>query len=301
MSPVPVPAAKLMRWATYASVSVACLLIAGKFYAWLVTDSVSLLSTLIDSMIDAAASVISLIAVRHALEPADREHRFGHGKAEALAGLAQSAFIVGSAMFLLVEAVQRLFNPKNIEHTDIGYEVMAASIALTTALILFQRYVVRQTGSVAISADSTHYQTDILTNISVVFSLFLVSHFGVQWADPLIAIGIAFFILYSAWQIAHEVLQILMDRELPDEDRQRIREIALAVDGVKGVHDLRTRSSGIQTFIQLHLQISGEMKLVDAHRIADAVELQVSAAFRNAEVIAHQDPDGIDEDHYDFN
>jgi ferrous-iron efflux pump FieF len=284
-------AARLMRWATYASVTVAGLLIASKFMAWLLTDSVSLLSTLIDSMIDAAASLINLIAVKHALEPADEEHRFGHGKAEALAGLAQSAFIVGSAMFLLIEAGQRIFNPKSLTHTEIGYGVMAFSIVLTLALIIFQRYVVRQTGSVAIRADSVHYQTDILTNISVIVSLFLVSYFGFEWADPLVAIGIAFFILYSAWQIATEVLQILMDRELPDEDRKRIRDIALAEEGVLGVHDLRTRSSGIQTFIQLHLQISGEMKLVDAHQIADAVELKISAAFKNAEVIAHQDPD----------
>ena len=299
-SPDRVSAERLMRYATYASVSVACLLIASKFAAWLATDSVSLLSTLIDSILDAAASLINLVAVRHALEPADREHRFGHGKAEALAGLAQSAFIVGSAMFLLVEAGHRAFHPKAIEHTEIGYIVMVFSIVLTAVLVLFQRYVVRRSGSVAISADSLHYQTDILINLSVIISLFLASQLGLEWADPLFAFGIAIYIIHSAWRIGTEVFQILMDRELPDEDRQRIREIALREDGVSGLHDLRTRSSGTQVFIQLHLQMDGEMKLKDAHKIADAVEQKISAAFLNAEVIVHQDPEGIDEDHREF-
>jgi len=293
-------AERLMRYATYASVSVACLLIATKFAAWLATDSVSLLSTLIDSILDAAASLINLVAVRHALEPADREHRFGHGKAEALAGLAQSAFIVGSAMFLLVQAGQRMFHPKAIEHSEVGYAVMVFSILLTAVLVLFQRYVVRRSGSVAISADSLHYQTDILINFSVIVSLFLASQLGLEWADPLFAVGIAAYIIHSAWQIGTEVFQILMDRELHDDERQRIRDIALGEDGVSGLHDLRTRSSGTQVFIQLHLQMDGEMKLKDAHKIADVVEFKIAAAFKNAEVIVHQDPEGLDEDHREF-
>jgi len=287
---------RLMRWATYASVSVASLLIATKFMAWLATDSISLMSTLIDSTLDAAASLINLIAVRHALEPADREHRFGHGKAEALAGLAQSAFIAGSAVFLLFEAGQRVVNPRAIGNSNLGYAVMVFSIVLTVMLVVFQRHVIRRSGSVAISADSLHYQTDILINISVIVSLFLASELGLTWADPVFAAGIAFYIIRSAWQIGSEVFQILMDRELPEEDRQRVREIVITEPGVIGMHDLRTRSSGTQVFIQLHLQLDGEMKLKDAHRIADSVELKIAAAFENAEVIVHQDPDGVDED-----
>ena len=162
---------RLMRLATYASVTVACVLIASKFAAWIYTDSVSLLSTLIDSVLDVAASVVNLIAVHHSLQPADHEHRFGHGKAEALSGLAQSAFISGSAAFLLIEAIQRIFEPKLIENTEIGYAVMVFSIVLTVLLVAFQRYVVRRSGSVAISADSLHYQTDVLINLSVIVSL----------------------------------------------------------------------------------------------------------------------------------
>jgi len=292
--------AQLMRWATYASVSVACLLIGAKILAWLSTDSVSLLSTLIDSTLDAAASLINLIAVRHALEPADREHRFGHGKAEALAGLAQSTFILGSAMFLLVEAGQRALEPKPLDNTELGYAVMVFSIVLTVFLVIFQRFVVRRSGSLAISADSLHYQTDILINFSVIISLFLTSQLHLTWADPLIAAGIAFYIIHCAWQIGGTVLQVLMDRELPDEDRQKIGDLALSIDGVSGLHDLRTRSSGAHVFIQLHLQMDGNMRLNEAHEIADQVEQKISAAFKTAEVIVHQDPDDLDEGHRDF-
>lgn len=296
-----ISASTLMQWATYASVSVACVLIVGKFYAWMVTDSVSLLSTLIDSLLDAAASIVNLLAVRHALQPADREHRFGHGKAEALAGLAQSAFITGSAVFLLIEAFERLLNPKAIVATDAGYIVMVFSIVLTIGLVIFQRYVVKKSGSLAISADSLHYQTDVLINASVILSLYLASQFDWPLADPIFAIAIAAYIIYTAWQIGSGAFNILMDHELPDVDRERIREIVMAQPGVLGMHDLRTRSSGTQEFIQLHLELDGEMKLNDAHVIADRVELEVGKAFPNADVMVHEDPEGIEEEQTTFN
>jgi len=291
---------RLMQWATYASVSVAGVLIVTKFVAWLMTDSVSILSTLIDSFLDAAASLVNLIAVRHALQPADKEHRFGHGKAEALAGLAQSAFIFGSAMFLFLEAGERFVNPRSIDNTTVGYAVMVFSIVATIGLVIFQKYVVARSGSTAISADSLHYQTDILVNLSVILSLFLVSRMDIKWADPAFAIGIAAYIVYSAWQIGREAFQILMDRELPDEDRKRIKDIVLEQKGVLGMHDLRTRSSGLQVFIQLHLEMDGNMPLSEAHEIADAVESKIEAAFPNAEVIVHEDPEGLDEGHVEF-
>ena len=284
-----------MRLATYASVSVATILIAAKFAAWILTDSVSLLSTLIDSLLDAAASLINLFAVHHALQPADDEHRFGHGKAEPLAGLAQSAFIVGSAAFLIIEAAERFFHPRAIEHEDIGYAVVVFSIVLTVALVAFQRYVVRKSGSVAISADSLHYQTDVLINGSVLVSLFLASEMGFTFADPAFALGIAAYIIWTAWQIGTQALNILMDHELPDDERRRIVEIATGEDGVEGVHDLRTRSSGTQVFIQMHVEMDGDMTLRRAHEIADAVEIKVQNAFPNAEVIVHQDPEGVED------
>jgi len=288
-------AARLMRLATYASVSVAGILIVAKIVAWMLTDSVSLLSTLIDSLLDAAASMVNLIAVRHALQPADAEHRFGHGKAEPLAGLAQAAFIVGSAVFLMIEAGERIVHPTVIHHATVGYGVMVFSIVLTVLLVAFQRYVVKKSGSVAISADSLHYQTDVLINGSVLVSIFLASEMGFTVADPIFAIGIAMFIIWTAWKIGIEALNILMDHELPPEDRRRIVEIACAQDGVEGVHDLRTRSSGTQVFIQMHVEMDGDMPLREAHEIADVVELEVGRAFPNAEVIVHQDPEGVED------
>ena len=287
-------AAKLMRWATYASVSVASVLIVTKIVAWLFTDSVSLLSTLIDSLLDAAASVINLVAVHHALQPADDEHRFGHGKAEPLAALAQSAFIVGSALFLIFESFERIFHPTKIMNPEIGYGVMVFSILITVGLVIFQRYVVRQSGSLAIGADSLHYQTDVMINGSVLVSIFLVTELGIILADPIFAIGIALFISFMAWKIGIEALNILMDSELPDGDRRKIIEIACAQDGVEGVHDLRTRSSGSKVFIQMHIEMDGDMPLYRAHEIADVVELAVGAAYPKSEVIVHQDPNDIE-------
>lgn len=289
-------AARLMRWATYAAVGMASTLIVVKFVAWLMTDSVSLLSTLIDSFLDVAASTVNLLAVRHALEPADEEHRFGHGKAESLAGLAQSAFIAGSAVFLLLQAGERLYNPSPIDNTMVGYGVMVFSIVATVALVVFQKYVARRTQSLAINADSAHYTMDVLVNISVIVSLFLASEMGWAIADPLFAIAIAFYILHGAYEIGIEAYHVLMDRELPDEDRDQIRELALSHPQVNGLHDLRTRQSGPDVFIQMHLEMSGDITLHTAHDIAEQVMHMVEESYPRAEVLVHQDPHGIDEE-----
>lgn len=288
--------ARLMRLATYASVGVAGTLILAKFAAWAATDSVALLSTLIDSVLDAAASLINLFAVRHALQPADREHRFGHGKAEPLAGLAQAAFISGSAVFLVIEAGQRLLNPKPVANTEAGLWVMGLAIGMTLALVLFQKFVVRRTGSVAISADSLHYQTDLLVNVSVIVSLLLATELGWTLADPLFALAIAAYILHGAWGIGKGALALLMDQELPEAARARIRELVVSHPGVIGMHDLRTRSSGTQTFIQLHLELTGHMTLLEAHEIAEQVMYKIQDAFPDAEVLIHEDPHGIQEE-----
>jgi ferrous-iron efflux pump FieF len=289
-------AGRLMRMATYAAVGTASTLIVVKFGAWLMTDSVSLLSTLIDSFLDVAASTVNLLAVRHALEPADQEHRFGHGKAESLAGLAQSAFISGSAVFLLLQAGERLYNPSVITNTPIGYAVMVFSIFATIALVVFQKYVAKRTQSLAIVADSTHYSMDVLVNISVIVSLFLASELGWQIADPLFAIAISFYILHGAYEIGVEAYHILMDRELPQDDRERIHALASEHPQVISVHDMRTRQSGPDLFIQMHLEMSGKLSLFQAHDVADAVMFKVKKAYPRAEVLIHQDPSGIKEE-----
>lgn len=291
---------RLMRLATYAAVAVAIVLILIKFAAYLLTGSVSMLSTLIDSLLDAAASLVNLVAVRHALTPADREHRFGHGKAEALAGLGQAAFIAGSAVFLLVQAGGRLYRPAPIEEAGIGIAVMLVSMALTAALVLFQRRVIRKTRSLAISADSLHYAGDVAVNLGVLLALLLSTRFGWLVADPLFALCIGGYIVFNAWQIARLAYDMLMDRELPDADRERIKQIARAHPRVRDLHDLRTRMSGRKSFIQFHLEMDGTMTLTEAHKLADEVESAILREFPGTEVIIHEDPEGVAEDRARF-
>lgn len=287
---------RLMRRATYASMAVAITLILAKTVAWTMTGSVAMLSTLVDSVLDAAASLINLLAVRHSLQPADREHRFGHGKAEPLAGLGQAMFIGASALFLLYQAVSRFLDPQPVSEGGVGIAVMVLSIVLTIALVWFQRRVIRRTGSVAISADSLHYVSDLMVNGGVILAMVLATQFGLQTADPIIAALIGLYILYSAAQIGRGAYDQLMDREFEEEDRVRIKEIVAGHPEVGGVHDLRTRMSGVRSFIQFHIELDGRMALAEAHRVADEVEAAVLAAFPAAEVIIHQDPDDLDDD-----
>lgn len=286
---------RLMRLATYASVVAACALIVIKLAVWILTGSVSILSSLLDSLLDAGASLVNLLAVRHALTPPDREHRFGHGKAEPLAGLMQSAFIAGSAALLMVEAVKRLGAPQPVPHSGAGIAVMVVSIAVTVALVLFQRRVIARTNSTAIRADSLHYAGDILVNGTVIAALVLSEWLDAPILDPVFGGAIALYIVYSAWQIVRLSLDMLMDRELPDTERQRIKETCLAHPEVRSVHDLRTRVAGPDIFIQAHLEMDGEISLHQAHVISDEVEAKLKTLFPGAEVIIHQDPAGVEE------
>jgi len=291
---------RLMRRATSASVAVATTLIIAKVIALMMTGSVSVLSSLIDSSMDVLASLINFFAVRHALQPADREHRFGHGKAEPLAALGQAAFIAGPAVFLAIEAGTRLLRPRPIDNAETGIPVMALAIVLTLALVGYQRYVVRKTGSTAIQADAVHYETDLLVNGSVIVALGLSRWLDWRLADPLFGGAIALYLLRAAWLILRRAFDLLMDREFVEAERDRIREIVMSHPNAKGMHDLRTRSSGIQPFIQFHLELDGEMSLYDAHVIADQVEMMVKKAYPGAEVIIHQDPEGIVEERARF-
>jgi len=288
---------RLARIATYASVSVALMLVSIKTVAWFATDSVSVLSSLLDSLLDVLASTVTLFAVRKAQEPADREHRFGHGKAEPLAALAQSAFIGGSAALLLFEAGHRFFHPRPVERPELGIAVLAFTIVVTLVLVAFQVWVARRSGSIAISADSLHYKGDLLMNAAVIGALFLGGWLGWTYADPVFATVIALYILVNAWSIVSEALDMLMDRELPDADREHIYAIARAHPETHRAHDLRTRRSGQMTFIQMHLEMDPNISLFRAHQIADEVELLILEAFPGAQVIIHQDPEGFDEHH----
>jgi ferrous-iron efflux pump FieF len=283
-----------MRRATLAAVAVAVILIALKGTVFWFTGSIAMLGTLTDSLLDGAASLLNLFAVRASLAPADREHRFGHGKAEALAGLGQSIFIFGSAAYIVFEAVRRLLDPQPVAYSGAGIAVVVVAIVLTLALVAYQRHVVSETRSLAIEADSIHYRGDLFMNLSVIAALVLSGYLGFHWADPAFGILIAALIAWSAAKIVINAFDQLMDREFSEEDRDRIMDIARQHPEVVNLHELRTRTSGIYSFIQFHLELDGGISLTEAHRISDEVESEVMTAFPGAEVIIHQDPAGIE-------
>ncbi len=279
----------LIKLAATASVLTAVILLSVKAYAWWISGSVSVLASLVDSSIDALASMVNYIAVRYAMQPADKDHRFGHGKAESLAGLGQSCLIMASAVYLLVQGVDHLVEPRPLLHMETALAVMLFSIGLTAALVLFQRYVVRKTHSVAIKADSLHYLSDLLTNLGIIVALWLTTLGWVQM-DAILAIAISLYIFYTAVTIWSESIQHLLDRELPEEEQKRIKSIALTHADVLGVHELRTRQSGRDKIIQLHLELDRNLPLWRAHRICDEVEFGIQTEFPNADILLHQDP-----------
>ncbi len=279
-----------MRLASYASVVMALTLIALKLWAWYATDSVALLSSLADSLLDLVASLITLFAVKVAVSPADREHRFGHGKSEGIAGLAQALIVTGSAAYVGVEAVTRLLAPSPVMQPGLGLGVMFVSLVLTVGLVVFQGFVVRQTGSLAISADAVHYKADILTNVAVLGAIFASAQWQWHILDPLLGLVVVVLILLAVRIIAIDAIDVLLDRELPEDDRQRIKDIVVTHPGVKGIHDLRTRSAGAAQFIQFHLELDAGISLAEAHEICDAVESDVQNKFPGAEVLIHADP-----------
>lgn len=291
----PLAAATLMRRATYASISVAGAMVMVKLVAWFLTGSVSLLSSLLDSLLDAAASLVNLIAIHQALTPADREHRFGHGKAEPLASLGQSAFITGSAVLLIIQGLQHLLRPAPVTNTGIGIAVMVFAVIVTFALVRYQQHIIRRTGSLVVSADELHYRSDLILNGAVIVSLVATTVLNWPFVDPLFGIAIGLWIIYGAWRVARKAIVQLMDQELPDDARARIRRIALAHPQVRAVHDLRTRAAGPDAFVQIHLEMDGDLTLREAHRISDSVEADILVAFPQAEVMIHQDPEGVEE------
>jgi ferrous-iron efflux pump FieF len=286
---------RLMRLASLASMSVAVVLVAAKAAAWLITDSVAMLSSLIDSALDLVSSLITFLAIRQALVPADEEHRFGHGKAEALAGVAQAGFIAASAGGLVLTVVDRFLHPRALQEEMTGVGVSVLAVVLTLGLMTFQTYVVRRTRSLAITADRAHYTTDFVTNVAVGLGIVASTRLNEPLIDLAVALGVAAYLVTGAWTIGRTSIDVLMDRELPEEDRRRILDIVQRQPGVRSVHDLRTRSSGLTKFIQLHVVLHPTMSLGRAHVMGDAIQAAVEEAFPQAEVILHIDPWNDDE------
>ncbi|PLP95780.1 divalent metal cation transporter FieF [Pseudomonas sp. FFUP_PS_473] len=280
---------RLLRLATRASLAVACTLVLAKAIGWWLSGSVSLLAGLTDSLLDSVSSFLNLLAVHYALRPADDNHRYGHGKAETLAGMAQALFIGVSAVLIGIQAYHRLETPEPLGNTNVGIGVMVLSLVLTAALLMLQARVIRITGSTAIRVDSLHYRSDMLLNGSILLALVL-AMFGWPQLDAYFGLGIALYILWSALQIARESTAILMDTSLPEDVSEEMLALACSVKGVVGAHDLRTRISGQHWFVQLHLELPGDLPLREAHSLCEEAAAAINERFPRAEVLVHADP-----------
>jgi cation diffusion facilitator family transporter len=292
----PVAAKAIVGRVTALSVATACALAAMKLGAVLASGSVAVLASLADSALDVFASVVTFFAVRYAAQPADNEHRFGHGKAETFAALVQAGVITLSAALLAREAVNRFLNPSAIAHGGWAIAVMVVSIAATIGLVWAQSHAVRKTGSLAVTGDRLHYSSDLAANFAVILGVIL-AMFGAGWADPLVAAGIAAWLLWGAWQIAVGAYNQMMDRELPDEDRDRIRALALDDPAVLQVHDLRTRASGPLVHVQFHADLDPALTLEAAHKVMVEAEKRILAVYPGADILIHPDPAGRAESH----
>jgi len=281
--------------AALASVATATFLMALKGWAVTATGSVAMLGSLADSALDLVASLVTLLGVHVAARPADRTHRFGHGKAEALAALFQVMVITASACGIGWRAIDRLIRGEITANAEYGMGVSIVAILVTLLLVAYQRRVIAATGSVAIGADHVHYQSDLLLNGAVIAALALDQFAGLPAADPLFGVAIAFWLLWGAWRASIQAIDQLMDKEWPEEKRRRFLEVAGTHSELIGIHDLRTRTSGTTDFVQFHVWVDRDMSVAQAHEVMDQIEAKLMAEFPDTEILIHPDPD----DHVD--
>jgi len=290
----------LVRSASIASLLVASTLIVLKYYGWVTTTSVSLLASLADSLIDFLASVFVFVAISYSMLPADAKHRFGYGKSEGLAAFIQSLLIGISGIYVCFEAIKRLLNPSQINQPSTAIWIILVSIVLTLALVMYQKYVVKKSKSIAIESDRYHYLTDTYINLSVLFSIAITGWTRFVFIDALVGLLISGVILYTSVTLLKKSFKILLDQEIQSDDRDRIREIALDHPKVLGFHDLRTRDTGRNYIIQFHLELDPNMSLLESHEITDEVTDNVLKLYPDSELIIHTDPLGIDEERDPF-
>nr|WP_253308404.1 cation diffusion facilitator family transporter [Rickettsia endosymbiont of Ceutorhynchus assimilis] len=283
----------LIKSASYLSFTIAAIILIIKTYGWFITNSQSMLASLIDSMLDISSSFVNLIAIRFAFQPPDYHHRFGHGKVQDLTIFSQSMFFFASALFTSFSSFKSLADgsyPENIAH---GTNVMYLCIFLTVILVLYQTYVIKKTHSEIIKVDKLHYFTDLLTNILVIISINLSGRFW--FIDPLFGVAISLYIFYASYSLFKKAFKNLIDQELPEEDRRKIIEIVNKHKKIRGMHDMKTRYAAHKPFIQCHLEMDGNISLHNAHEISDEILLEILKEFPGAEIIIHQDPYGLEE------
>ncbi len=279
---------QLSRQATLASIVVALVLIISKTWVYWATGSVSLLGSLLDSILDGVTSLMNFIALRYALVPADDDHKFGHGKLESIAALGQSAFMIGSAVVLVLTSFDAMLDQRQVINNEWGIWVSLLAIVLTLALVRFQKYVLTQTRSLIVEADSLHYQGDLLMNMAVLLAMVMVG-LGIYWIDSVMAIGIGIFLCFNAWKVGRRAFEDLMDSQLPEVEK-KVEELVKASRGCEGCHDVRCRMSGQNLFVQFHLELDENLALWSAHEIADRIEKRIIEEYPYADVIIHQDP-----------
>jgi ferrous-iron efflux pump FieF len=278
--------------AALASVAMACSLLIVKGYAAWHTGSVAMLGSLADTGLDLLASLVTLYGVKLAAEPADHDHRFGHGKAEALAALFQVVLITASAIGIAWRAIERFGNPRVNEDAGLGIGVSVLAIVATFGLLAYQRSIIRRTGSVAILADNVHYQSDVLLNCAVIAALVLDQYMGVSGADPVFGIAIALWLAWGAFQASSQAIDMLMDKEWPEDQRAAFIEVAARQPGIRGIHDFRTRRSGTHDFAQFHMEVDPALTVAAAHQIVERVEHALRDIFPRVETLIHLDPEG---------
>lgn len=288
--------AALTRSAALASIAVALLLIGLKAWAALSTGSTAMLGSLADTTLDFIASVATLMGVWVAAQPADREHRFGHGKAEALAAMFQVVLISLSALTLAFRSISQFIAGARTEAANEGIAVSVIALVATFGLLAWQRHVIRKTGSIAIATDHLHYKSDVLLNLAVIAALALDQYAGLAGADPIFGFGIALWLGWGAWHASSEAIDQLLDREWPEEKRERFIQVLGRHPELRGVHDLRTRTSGNRDFVQFHVWVDGRMTVTEAHRVMDEIEYKLLKEFPGVEILIHPDPEGhVDE------
>lgn len=283
----------LNRSAALASVSVALLLVGLKVWAAWSTGSTAMLGSLADTALDLVASLATLLGVWVAAQPADEKHRFGHGKAEALAAMFQVVLIAISALGLAFRAIDQWIAGSRPEGAESGIAVSIVAMLATLALLAWQRHVIRRTGSLAIATDHVHYQSDLLLNLAVIAALALDRYVGVAGADPLFGLAIALWLGWGAWGASQQAVDQLMDHEWPEEKKARFLEVVARHPELKGLHDLRTRTSGNRDFVQFHVSIDPDMTVRAAHQVMDEIEAKLAAEFPGVEILIHPDPEGL--------
>ena len=293
------PNLRLKKIAASLSISLAIILIMLKSFALVRTESLAIMSSLIDSMADLFASAITFWAITFSCQPADASHRYGHGKAEALSALVQAVFIIGSGLFVVYDGILRFIYPQPIIKTELGMVIMIISLTISILFISFQNYVAKKTKSQAIRADAAHYSVDVITNIAIIISLWVVQKWQIAWFDTLTAFAVALYLLLNAKKIVKDALAMLLDKELAENIRNNIIKTAMTCSNVMGVHDLRTRDSGGFYLIELHLEFVGELSLSEVHQYTKQVEDKIKQMLPNSQVLIHQDPVGIQEGRLD--